>query len=241
VLNESEVAELRVTRTLDSKTGRVELKYYWQDEPIQAIELSGVIAERLAGLALIQKDLVSALAWVREATPLLVKDGDGKYQQVEDRAVGSKVKSLYVSALTFYAKCFAAGEGRRAKLDRSDLDNAYFDSHDKVIIARNNVAAHSGAEKLENASTRLLFLPKPEGGFVLTLATNRLQPDYMWTGEEGDQFSALIENAIEKVAEKYHSLGQQIIEAACEQPPGFWEGIVRKDGILDVGKLLQKK
>jgi hypothetical protein len=240
MFGERDLVELRVVRKVDSSTGDYETKYYWKDEPIQAIKLTGIRAERLAGLSLIQKDLANALAWVEEAASITSAYRGEGYQQIVDRTIGNRAKALFVAALVFYAKSFDSGEGRRAKLERADLDGGFVDQHDHFILVRNNLAAHSGAEKFESAESRVLFIPDEPRGFSLRLTTSRTQPDLIWSDEEGDRFTSLIKHAIEKVEERYDSLGKQIIQAAANKPPTYWISVVRGGSLLNVDELLQK-
>ena len=44
------------------------------------------------------------------------------FAQGKDRGKYVLIKGLFVAALTFYGKCFSRCEGRRAQMDRNQLD-----------------------------------------------------------------------------------------------------------------------
>lgn len=145
---------------LDRTTGEVERFYTYKRKPCKRIELNSPLARQLAGYTLIEKDLRSVAAWLREIearhTEVGQGEGDG-FGRSTDRETYTLIKGLFVAALTFYGKCFAHCEGRRIKLERAQLGERYLSTHDEAIAFRHNFAAHSGAAKLESAKVALVL------------------------------------------------------------------------------------
>ncbi len=138
----------------DQKTGIWYNKYFYKRKPAHRILLDTPKSKTLAGYILIEKDLRSAIIWLEEIIELLSEDENfhedmNFVQTAYDRKKFNILKGLFVSALTFYAKSFAACEGRKVKLERSNLDEDYKKVHDNAMEYRHNFAAHSGAKKIE--------------------------------------------------------------------------------------------
>ncbi|HZZ26986.1 MAG TPA: hypothetical protein VFE46_03175 [Pirellulales bacterium] len=242
--SESDIPQLRVQRELDSSSGSVQLRYFWDNREIQKVAISGVVAERLAGLTLIQKDLVNALGWIKKASALIdtiAVAGDGTYHQVADREIGNQVKAFFVAALTFYGKAFTEASGRRAQLSKDTLDSEFRATHDDYISYRHNMAAHSGSAKIESAKSFMLLIPVGKNKFGFRIHTNRLQPDFAWSDDIRDQFTSLIEHAIAKVSEQHENLSVRIIDAAAAKGLEFWMRASVKSEAFDVDALVKPK
>lgn len=243
MIPDDNVPRLTVERHLNPDTGETSVEYRWDGKPVPQVTLTGAAAERLSGLALIQKDLANALRWIKRAEELisaLMSSEDTKYYRVEDRKVGDEVKALFVASLVFYAKAFTEASGRRAQMSRDWLDPQFRELHDSFMSYRHNMAAHSGDEKLELACSYILLIPD-KNQLNVRLATNRIQPDIAIGDNEAEKFSGLIENAIEKVVDKYNKLATQIIKRAVEKGSDFWIKASRKRNSIDVTQLLKRQ
>ncbi|MEI8597913.1 hypothetical protein P4S64_10925 [Vibrio sp. M60_M31a] len=100
--------EIRVERTLNGETGTVHLKYFYKRKQLPAFMLDSKLSEQLAGYSLIEKDLETIINWLETIDKLYPdgKEGKSNFIHGSDREVFNVVKSLFVSSLTFYAKCF---------------------------------------------------------------------------------------------------------------------------------------
>ncbi len=66
---------------------------------------------------------------------------------------------LFIAAVTFYGKCFTECKGRKVKLERANIATELRDLHDQMMSFRNNLAAHSGADKFEDVNIVLVLNP----------------------------------------------------------------------------------
>lgn len=149
---------------LEPDTGRAYNKYFYKRNPAYRVEVDTPKAKVLAGYGLIEKDLRSAIIWLESIKDILKSDKNftdpkGHIKSTYDREKFNLVKGLFVAALTFYGKCFSQCEGRKVKLEKSNLDEKYHKEHDNAMSFRHNFAAHSGAKKLE-FSTVVVVLDK---------------------------------------------------------------------------------
>jgi len=118
---------------------------------------------------------------------------------------------LYVASLTFYGKCFAQCEGRRARLNKKNIDIKFHEIHDEILKQRNNYAAHSGADKFEDVKIALVLAPKIKTNLPPWLYREVNQPDlYMWSKDEIG-FRALVEHVQANVQEKMKVVSKKIL------------------------------
>jgi len=207
--------EYAVREVLDATTGIVHRFYSFKGKPCHRKILRSRLADQLAGYVLIEKDLRSALSWIAHIEKLhefgAMRDEEG-FAHGKDREKYVLVKGLFVAALTFYGKCFSRCEGRRAQMDRNQLDERFHEIHDTCIRFRHNFAAHSGAEKLEKVNIALVF-PKKRGVAVLPRIYMELfQPDLLSTSKGEIQMKELFEHVQAIVSEKISLLNDKILK-----------------------------
>ncbi|CAE6927430.1 conserved protein of unknown function [Ectopseudomonas oleovorans] len=140
----------QVYEYVDKGTHQTSRRYLYKNKPCSREVVTGRLAEQFAGYSLIDKDVRSCISWLREIERLYSDSGQAREAAVStDREKFDIVKGLYVAILTFYGKCFSECKGRKIKLERKMIAEEYRFLHDHYIQARNNFAAHSGAEKIE--------------------------------------------------------------------------------------------
>ncbi|WP_454807464.1 hypothetical protein [Paraburkholderia fungorum] len=143
---------------LDKKTGNVERIYTYKQVRCKRVLHNSPLAFQLAGYTLIEKDLRSVSTWLGEIAKRHV-DGPTYEFDHHNRSTNREnydiIKGLFVAALTFYGKCFSQCEGRRVKLNRSQIGDSFRDMHDTCISYRNNFAAHSGAALFETVQVAI--------------------------------------------------------------------------------------
>ncbi len=206
-----------VREFVDQSTGKIHRRYSFRGKPCKRVTLRSRLCDQLAGYALIEKDLRSALVWLRKIDELHKTPGDGsaKYHIHGDREVYNIVKGLFVAALTFYGKGFSKCEGRPVKLERVQLDEKYRDVHDVAMSFRHNFAAHSGALRLESVTIALVGLEKSKHGRQrpVNLYTELFQPDLQWTSDKEEiWYLQLFEHAREVAQKKIKFLTAKIME-----------------------------
>ncbi|MBA6138187.1 MULTISPECIES: hypothetical protein [Pseudomonas] len=203
---------------IDKKTGRKHRIYKFRGRPCKRVVLKSKICDQLAGYALIQKDLKSAIDWMKEierihsAQPKV----DGGFFYAENREAYDLVKGLFVASLTFYGKCFSKCDGRPVKLEKRQLDEKFHRLHDLGIKYRHNFAAHSGAEKLEVARVVVVAPDKWKKGRDLPyrIMSEIEQPDLVWQDEkDAVVWVELFEHVREFVLNKGQQLHDKIVES----------------------------
>jgi len=245
MIPEKEFPRLRVEKLLNPENGEVTLNYFWDDQAIPKVRLTGRRAGRLAGLTLIQKDLKNCANWMAKASELaktLKGDTEAQFTRFEDRDVADQVKGLFVAALTFYGKAFTEAAGRRMQIPRDWLHESFRETHDFYMKFRHNMAAHSGDEKLEHAESDMVLLPKSSGSHSpIQIYTYRLQPDIVWSNDDAGTFTALIDHVLEKVQSKSDELGKQIFDASMLKGAPFWQAAAAAGTSVDVDSLFSRE
>jgi len=92
------------------------------------------LAKHMVGYALIHKDLKSCLSCINT------------YRLLTDSENDQFLKwAVYIAFHTTYGKCFASAEGRRIKLESSQVVPSNMKAvHNKIIDLRNKYTAHAG-------------------------------------------------------------------------------------------------
>ena len=198
----------KVNEFIEAKSGKIHRQYSYKGKPCKRIVLDSPIAKQLAGYVLLEKDLRSAAIWLEEIERIrgsdVLLDQKGSRRSI-DRDRYNLVKGLFVAALTFYGKAFAQCEGRRVKLERRQLSEAFHEAHDEAIEFRNNFAAHSGAKLIEKAEIALALPPKSKREIVPRIYREMSQPDYAMVEVGEKSFKELLEHVraipLRKIAE----------------------------------------
>lgn len=231
MFSDKNIPDLKVERMIDEKTGAPQVYYLYKDLMVQRIEISGIQAERISGLSLIQKDLINAKQWIHQVRNLMKKgssdkneksDDDVNYTYNTDREIYDQVKGLFIAALIFYGKAFTEANGRKAQIQRDWLDQSFRESHDFYMNFRHNFAAHSGDAKFEYAQSSILLIPENKNKYSLRLVTNRVQPDAVTSNSQEKNFELLIEHVIDVVNKRYMEKSNQILQAAKLRGLEFW-------------------
>ncbi|EHU4930554.1 hypothetical protein MA615_004330 [Vibrio vulnificus] len=222
--------DIRVERTLNEESGTVHLKYFYKRKQLPAFMLDSKLSEQLAGYSLIEKDLETVINWL-ETIDKLYPDGKetkSNFIHGSDRDVFNIVKSLFVSSLTFYAKCFTNCPGRLSRLNRKMIADEFREVHDQVMMYRNSFAAHSGHEKLELAKSILVV--NPLKNYELIVTQERAQPDYA-TMQGNVSFQGLANHLLDVVRAKQEKVYGKLIEDVlpnaesiikkCKKPKGL--------------------
>lgn len=198
---------------LDPNTNKRHTQYFYKRKRAPRIELKDKVSQQLAAYTLIEKDLRNVLVWLDEIDRLHpVANRKGKSQIADDRVVFNVVKGLYVAALSFYGKCYTSCEGRRTKLEATQLNDEYQDAHKSVMHMRHNFAAHSGAENFEEVKIALVLYPNKKSDEQPRLYRELMQPDFMDSSDEDKSFKDLVNHVRNKVLDKIEKLEERIFE-----------------------------
>lgn len=212
---------------VDKKTGKFHRIYKYKNKPCKSVYLKTRLVDQMAGYSLIEKDLRSAIVWIKKINEMIgePKAKDGEFKVSRDRETYNIVKGLFVAALTFYGKCFSKCDGRPVKLERKQLGERFWDLHDTAISYRHNFAAHSGAAKLEFVNIALVIPQKVKPGrdIPINLYTEINQPDLLWRGGEALGFVDLFEHVREFVKSKIKLLSDKVMnEEVLPKGPDYY-------------------
>ncbi len=200
------------TEVLIPKTGRLKNIYKYKGKVCYRIPLHSQIAQQLAGLKLIEKDLRNVLVWLKEIAKKLPSERQHKHGHFRsgDREDFNLVKGLFIAALTVYAKAYTTCDGRKTKLNKKNLDEKFRKSHDEVMAFRNNYAAHSGSDQHEYVNICLVIDSSKKRETPPQIVSELSQPDTL--DREGvEEFIQLAEHVREKVLSKYEKTRQRIL------------------------------
>lgn len=134
--------------------------YTQNGKVLPRIGIEGYLADQIKAFTLLDKDLRNVIEWLKIAQEIddesdgnnAFLDGSIKYSLI--------IKSLFVSILTTYGKCFTQATGRRFTLNKKHIPTEYVDFHEKIINARHNYAAHKGMHDHEDCRVSLVIFNK---------------------------------------------------------------------------------
>lgn len=145
-------------------------RYFFKGKEASRHELDSKVAQQLAGLTLIEKDIRNVHHWLEALRSALIemgaKEGDGASIMPRSEAIQPAIyqaRALYLAIITTYGKLFTTAKGRRSTLGRSDVAQEHRATHDDIIHARNNFAAHSGKSALEVSRVAVAVAPGAAG------------------------------------------------------------------------------
>jgi hypothetical protein len=201
---------------LDANNLKGVRKYFYKNKQAYRITLNSKLAQQLAGYALIEKDLRSALVWL-QTIDQIQSDIQTKGSTISvDRDKFNLIKGLYVASLVFYGKCFTKCEGRNAQLNQKNVDKLFFELHKEIMRQRNNFAAHSGAEKIESVTVALVFPQQRNAHHIFDIFTELNQPDVL--NKFNDlKFIDLVQEMHKTVCKKKSELQQLIINSDLKE------------------------
>jgi len=203
-----------VKPVIDPATGKYKNEYFFEGAPAQRIPISSRLARNLAGYALIERDLRMVQQWLQKVHELskaqLDEEKAGWHLTEKNDLDHNLALGLFVAAVTFYGKCFAQCEGRKIKLERDIIPSELRDAHDNMIRFRNNLAAHSGAEKFEDVQIVLVLKPK-DSDQKPVLSRELIQPEALVDLRDEDRgFSNLVEYVRKRVLTKIEEINGKI-------------------------------
>lgn len=173
---------------LDPYSGKARRSYYFKGKPCNSIVIKSRNALKLSGYSLIEKDLRSCLSWLEE----IEKRHDEPPQKNQIASHGKNrenymlIKGLFVSLITFYGKCYTSCEGRRVKLERSNLQPEFHKIHDYLMTLRHNFAAHSGSQLIEQARVVIAYSIHKRSQKLYAQTYRELEQPDLATPKEGD-------------------------------------------------------
>ena len=214
---------------IEERTGIVRRIYSYNGRPARRVELSGRVVDQLRGYVLIEKDLRNVAEWLKQLgiDPAEGEASGGRnpkriWRRNPDRTEGLRGKGLFVAALTVYAKGFTKCEGRPVKMEKQQLDSRFHSLHDECMRYRHNFAAHSGAERIEDARIALVIPKKAKRTVQPMLYVELGQPDVVPPYVDGLSMADLCAQAHSVVQRKIALLMEKVNEEVAGKGWDYW-------------------
>lgn len=205
-----------VRGVIDRDSGKHRNEYYFKRKKAFRVPLTSKLASALGGYALIEKDLRSISEWLSLIESMQTRsklpNDPGHYLLRDDHDSDHIIKGLFISCVIFYGKCFSACEGRKVKLERSNIDESDAETHDSIIELRNTYAAHSGKGRAEEVNVVLVLNPKKKYfNNKPILIRELMQTEVMYTiTQDIVSFRRLVGNIRNTVLDKLETLDSLI-------------------------------
>ncbi|EJQ0795070.1 hypothetical protein NYD82_004218, partial [Cronobacter sakazakii] len=128
-------------RKIQYPDNTVERIYKQKGVILPRIPLKGRFVEQYVALQLLDKDLRNVIGWegiIKNICDNLNQEQHFTHPDLEKNLM---LKSLFISKVITYGKCFTEAKGRRFTLQRSNVPEQYRDLHDLIMNIRHNFAA----------------------------------------------------------------------------------------------------
>ena len=163
-------SKITMVMEVDPETYEKQNKFYINNKECQTVTLKSKQAKNFAAHALIKKDLKFVKSAFYNAIELASDEADSKTPiggvryRAEFDYDSDILKSLYISGVVTYAKCFTQANGRNVKLDAKSIfgtnESKEKKLHTEVMDLRHSYLAHGGKTKHEQVSPILLLNPE---------------------------------------------------------------------------------
>lgn len=211
-------------RTISDQNKNHSKVYNRKGVVLPRIVLQGIYIEQLKAFRSLDKDLRNILVWICKLQEINDKDGyeENKYP---DMAMGDAaiVKALFVAILSMYGRCFTTANNRKFTFDRKHVPEKYRETHDELMNARHNFAAHKGEFKYDDCKIVLVLNnDKRDPGPIIF--AEMVQP-YIYTDimSKNNELQSLCEALRRVVNEKYDNLTEKIFNDFVQvKGKAFW-------------------
>ncbi|KKC62959.1 hypothetical protein WG82_14380 [Citrobacter amalonaticus] len=197
------------------------------------IILSGPRVEQMKSFSAIDKDLRNVIKWLNIISKSKLLEGvSSDFFPDRDNDEAFILKSLYVSVLTVYGRCFTTASGRGFTFDkRKHVPEEFRELHDEIIHARNNFAAHKGDFIHEDYKITLAVdqTKKNINSYIFAEIYQPFLSGELLTSSENTQgFLELCQLLRSIVNDRYNGLCKKISEEFVNTKEfGYWD---KKDG-----------
>lgn len=184
-------------------------------------KLASPVAKQYAGYTLINADLDDAAHWNRVATRLfkrihasadpMHRDSVEEFHQSPSTKPWRALRAHWVAAIATYGKCYAQADGRRVKLEASNLPEALRSAHKEYVELRNEVIAHGGSSPFERGHVDLVIDAQARTP-IFWLKPDYFRLDYLDDSSEKNNLAVLISASQTFVIEKLQTLRQRLFE-----------------------------
>lgn len=198
-------------RHLQYPDARIEVLYKKDGAVLPKVPLKGHYVDQYISFMLLDKDLRNVISWcamIKDITDSLDKE---KNFQDPDINKNILIKSLFVSMITIYGKCFTEAKGRRFKLERKIIPDEYKELHDGFMNTRHNFTAHKGDFKYDTGQMNLL-LPGKKRKMHCHIFSELQQVNFMGNDNDLERAIILCEHLRTTLSDKRNQLLSKIYE-----------------------------
>lgn len=200
--------------------------HFYKNKRAKEIYVTSKKGKAHSGYTLIRDDLKLCSAWLdlleanMDKIAELPKSDDGDVYIRGNEGIVEVSAALLIAVYITYGKCFTVARGRRLKLQKKDISSRYFVTHEKLIKARHEFAAHAGEGDYEEAVTVMLFGSPQRTGLPVALTgnTTKIQFDV----EEIKEFRAIVSYLYDLVVEKLSKIEASIFEDFQVKGLEYW-------------------
>ena len=181
-----------------------------------SIKLTSAQAKVFSGYSLVRKDLKFCIKLLKLALDYARKyfpEGSQSFVRDEFDTEADILKSLYISLVVTYGKCFTQAKGRKVKLELSEMfkkeDTVLKELHLELMEQRHQYVAHAGVTLHEKAQAILVLHPAQNAGIppvLTTIAQHTSTMDVKYY----EQCLKLIEHVDKKVCQIVTSKGEML-------------------------------
>lgn len=209
-------------RKIQYPDNTVERIYKQKGVAIPRIPLKGHFVDQYVALQLLDKDIRNVIGWegiIKNIRDNLNEEKNFIHPDLEKNLM---LKSLFISKVITYGKCFTAANGRRFMLQRNNVPEQYRDLHDFIMNIRHNFAAHKGEYEYDQCGLALT-LPGTKKKRYYHIFSELHQINYIINEEDDERFLRLYNSLREFIKEKQDKLMRKIYSEKIQtQPMEYW-------------------
>ncbi|EKK4066497.1 hypothetical protein ACN1T9_001318 [Cronobacter sakazakii] len=209
-------------RKIQYPDNTVERIYKQKGVILPRIPLKGRFVEQYVALQLLDKDLRNVIGWegiIKNICDNLNQEQHFTHPDLEKNLM---LKSLFISKVITYGKCFTEAKGRRFTLQRSNVPEQYRDLHDLIMNIRHNFAAHKGEFEYDQCGLALT-LPGTKKKRYYHIFVELHQINYGTDEEDNERFLKLYNSLRVFIKEKQEKLIAKIYaEKIHTQSMTYW-------------------
>lgn len=201
-----------VKRFIPAKTDNIMSTFFHGKKKAETKKLESPKSKVYAGYVLMKHEIKNINAWVEIKHSIINKHDDLK----ELATVGYKwdlvshehIQAIFIAIISTYGKLFSNAEGRRVKLERTQIPSEFLKIHDHLIKLRDKYTAHSGDSEIESCVPILVYCRKQDK-VIGMIDHDIIQPAGM---KFDDSFIKLINHIDAFLEQKIETIKRKIID-----------------------------
>lgn len=200
----------------------IERIYKQKGVTLPRIPLKGRFVEQYVSLQLLDKDLRNVIGWEGLIKKIYDDLNEEQHFIQPDLEKNLLLKSLFISKVITYGKCFTEAKGRRFTLQRNNVPEQCRDLHDEIMNVRHNFAAHKGEYEYDQGGLALI-LPGTKKKRYYHIFSELHQINYGTNEKDNARFLQLYDSLRDFVKGKQDKLIEKIYaEKIHTQTMRYW-------------------